>query len=169
MGVAKAQLFPALLIGGNVGSSALSLGGLGDVVTGGLFATLAQIIFDGGRRASNVRAREADADAALAAYRQAVLRALEDVENALVARQSAGQRQEQLTVAFDAANNAAILARSQYRAGLTDFQTLLDAERQLLSARDGLSRARADDAQALISLYLALGGGWSPLAIPEAA
>ncbi len=155
IGVAKAQLLPALGISGNVGTSALSVGGLTDVITGGLFARLAQTLFDGGQRAA--------ADGALAAYRQTVLTALEDVENALVALDTAKRRQTELAISFDAANNAAILARSSYRAGLTDFQTLLDAERSLLSSRDSLSRARADQAQALIQLYLALGGGWQPI------
>src|SRR3546814_9248385 len=90
-----------------------------------------------------------------------VLIALEDVENALAAVQSARLRRTQLAVAYDAANNAAILARSQYRAGLTDFQTLLTAERTLLSAQDGLASAEADRASALIQLYRALGGGRS--------
>src|SRR3546814_15553877 len=92
-----------------------------------------------------------------------VLIALEDVENALAAVQSARLRRTQLAVAYDAANNAAILARSQYRAGLTDFQTLLTAERTLLSAQDGLASAEADRASALIQLYRALGGGGRPI------
>ena len=163
IGVAKAQLLPALGISGNVGTSALSVGGLTDVITGGLFARLAQTLFDGGQRAAAVRAQRAAADGALAAYRQTVLTALEDVENALVALDTAKRRQTELAISFDAANNAAILARSSYRAGLTDFQTLLDAERSLLSSRDSLSRARADQAQTLIQLYLALGGGWQPI------
>lgn len=164
IGVAKAQLLPALNLSGNVGTSALSIGNLGDVVTGGLFATLSQIIFDGGRRAAAVRSQRAAADGAFASYRQTVLLALEDVENGLVTLNSARERKVAIGEALEGANNAAILARSQYRAGLTDFQTLLDAERQLLSARDGLASAKADEASALIQLYLALGGGWDPLA-----
>ena len=93
-----------------------------------------------------------------------MLTALEDVENGLVALKSARDREGSLAEAFEAANNAAILARSQYRAGLTDFQTLLDAERQLLSARDGLASAKADEANAIVQIYLALGGGWDPQA-----
>ena len=164
IGVAQAQLLPALNISGNVGTSALSVGGLGDVITGGLFATLSQFIFDGGRRLAAVRSQRAAAEGALAAYRQSVLNALEDVENGLVSLRSSGTRQAALGDAFESANTAAILARSQYRAGLTDFQTLLDSERTLLSARDSLASAKADQATALIQLYLALGGGWDPQA-----
>lgn len=164
IGVAQAQLLPALNLSGNIGTAASSVGSLGDVITGGLFATLGQIIFDGGRRAAAVRAQRAAAEGSLANYRQTILLALEDVENGVASLKSARDRKSAITDALEGANNAAILARSQYRAGLTDFQTLLDAERSLLSARDGLASAKADEATALVQLYLALGGGWDPQA-----
>src|SRR3546814_13838682 len=106
-------------------------------------ASIAAPLFDGGRIRQQINIRTAQQEAALAGYRQSVLIALEDVENALAAVQSARLRRTQLAVAYDAANNAAILARSQYRAGLTDFPTLLTAERTLLSAQDGLASAEA--------------------------
>ena len=61
----------------------------------------------------------------------------------------------------DAADNSALLARSQYQAGLTDFRTLLTAENQLLSARNQLVSAQADRAIAFVRLTQALGGGWT--------
>src|SRR3546814_11125421 len=95
---------------------------------------------------SEVCSSDLAAEGAFANYKQTVLIALEDVENALSALQAAQQRTGQFTIALDAANNSAILARSQYQAGLTDFQTLLTAEQSLLSARDGLASAKADRA-----------------------
>jgi NodT family efflux transporter outer membrane factor (OMF) lipoprotein len=162
IGVARAALYPALGISGNVGTSATSIGGLGDLLTGGLFAGLTQVIFDGGRLRSQARAQEAAAEGAFAAYRQTVLNALEEIENGLDAREAAQARAVQLRIALDAANNAAIYARSQYRAGLTDFQTLLESERSLLSARDSLAVTEAESSSSLVQLYLALGGGWRP-------
>lgn len=163
IGVAKAQLLPSLQITGDIGASALSLGKLTDVITGGLFASIAQVIFDGGQRSSDVRAQRAATEGAFAIYKKSVLTALEDVENALSAVQSAKGRTEQFTIALDAASNSALLARSQYQAGLTDFQTLLTAEQSLLSARDGLASARADQALSMVQLYSALGGGWQTM------
>lgn len=163
IGVAEAQLYPALRITGNIGTSALSLGGLADTITGGLFSSLGQVIFDGGRLRSQVRSQQAAAEGALAAYRQTVLTGLEDVENALVALDSSRARSEQLAIALDAANNSAILARSQYRAGLTDFQTLLQTEQSLLVARDSYAAIQADTALSVIQLYRALGGGWQTM------
>ena len=162
IGVAKAALFPALSISGNVNTDAASVGKLGDLLTGGLFAGITQTIFDAGRRRSQVRSARAATDLAFASYRQTVLTGLEDVENAIQSLQAAKARQAELAVALDASNNAALYARSQYRSGLIDFLTLLQSEQSLLSARDQLAAARADQALALVQLYLALGGGWQP-------
>src|SRR3546814_40090 len=89
IGVAEAQLYPGLRLTGNIGSSALSIGGMVDVLTGGIFGRLSQSLFEGGRLRSQVRSQEAAAEAALATYRQSVLVALEDVENGLVALDAA--------------------------------------------------------------------------------
>jgi len=169
IGVAQAQLYPALTITGELASTASqidTISNFSNVVTGELFASLTQTIFDAGRLRSEVRSARAGADNALATYKQTVLSGLEDVENAIQALNSAEARQVALAVAVDASNNAAILARSQYRVGLTDFLTLLQSEQTLLSARDSLASAQSDQALALVQLYLALGGGWQPAA-PE--
>ena len=168
IGVAKASLYPALAITGNLNTNATLLTGIGDAITGGLFAGLTQAIFNGGRLRSEVRASEAAADGALAAYRASVLSALEDVENAVVALASAQERERQFAIALNAANNGALLTRSQYRSGLTDFTTLQQQEAALLSARNGETQARADAATATVALFAALGGGWDPTVVPEA-
>lgn len=162
IGVAEAQLYPQLGIGGSIGTSALSLGGLVDLITGNLFANLSQTIFDAGRTRSQVRSQQAAAEGAFASYKQTVLTALEDVENALVAVRTAEGRLAEFQVALEAARNQAILARSQYRVGLSDFQALLEAERALNSASDGLLTSQADRTLAVVQLYRALGGGWDP-------
>lgn len=163
IGVAESALYPQLSLSGSLSTTAVAIGSLGDIVTGSLFGNLAQLIFDGGATASRVRAQEAAAREAFSAYKSTVLTAIEDVENALVADRTARERVVQLTIALDAASNSAILARSQYQAGLTDFQTLLSAEQSLLSARDGLATAKADQVQAVALLYGALGGGWQTM------
>jgi multidrug efflux system outer membrane protein len=160
IGVAQAQLYPSLSISGNIGSNATAFKSLFDVINGGIFGNLAQVIFDGGRLQSQVRSQRAATDAAFAAYKQSVLTALEDVENAMAALAAARTRTAEFTTAFDASNNAAILARSQYQAGMIDFQTLSTSENSLLSARNSLAGAQSDQVLALAQLYNALGGGW---------
>lgn len=164
IGVAQAQLYPRLSIGGNIGTSAFSLGGLADLLTGNLFSSLSQTIFDGGRLRSQVRSQQAAAEGAFATYKQTVLTALEDVENALVAVRTAEQRQVQFSEALEAARNQAILARTNYRAGLSDFQQLLTAEQALISSSEGLLTAQGNRTLAIVQLYRALGGGWDPAA-----
>lgn len=162
IGVAKAALYPALSISGNINTAAATIGSLGSLITGGLFAGLTQTIFDAGKHRSQLRSARAGADLAFATYKQTVLTGLEDVENAVQSLEAAKARQAELAIAVDAANNAAIYARSQYRSGLIDFLTLLQSEQALLSARDQLASAKGDQALALVQLYLALGGGWQP-------
>lgn len=164
IGVAQSQLYPRLSIGGNLGTSALTLGGLADLLTGNLFSSLGQTIFDGGRLRSQIRSQQAAAEGAFASYKQTVLTALEDVENALVSVRTAEQRQVQFTQALEASRNQAILARSNYRAGLSDFQQLLNAEQALISSSEGLLTAQGDRTLAIVQLYRALGGGWDPAA-----
>lgn len=160
IGVAQAQLYPSLGISGNIGTNATSIKSLFDIITGGVFANVAQVIFDGGRLASQVRSQKAATDAAFATYKKSVLTALEDVENAIASLNSARQRKAEFVTAFDASNNAALLARSQYQSGLIDFQTLSNTETTLLNARNSLASAQADEVLAIAQLYNALGGGW---------
>jgi outer membrane protein TolC len=155
-----------LRLTGNIGTSAFSIGGLFNAITGGIFSSLSQTLFDGGRLRSLVRSQRAATEAALATYHQSVLTSLEDVENALLALRAARERQVQFAIALQAASNSALLARTEYRSGLTDFQQLLEAERTLLSARDGVAGSHGDEALALVQLYRALGGGWDPTAAP---
>jgi NodT family efflux transporter outer membrane factor (OMF) lipoprotein len=168
IGVAQAQLYPALAIGGSIDAGSSALGSLFDVLTGRLFANVAQTIFDAGRTRSQVRSARAAADSAFLTYKQTVLTSLEDIENAIVALQTAQRREADFREALDAANNQALLARLQYRSGLTDFTTLNQAENQLLSAQNGLTQAQSDQSTALIQLYLALGGGWDSSTTPQA-
>lgn len=162
VGIAEAQLLPLVRLTGTVGTSSFGVDNLFDIITGGLIANIGQMIFDGGRSRAQVAGARAAAQGALAAWQQAILRALEDVENSLAATQAAAERVDLFGAALDAANNAALLARSQYQAGLIDFQTLLTAENQLLSARNALSASQAERANAFIGLNQALGGGWDP-------
>lgn len=97
---------------------------------------------------------------ALISYESAVLGALRDVENALVACAEEQNRRVALADAVQAAQSAAGLAASQYAAGLIDFQAVLDTQRSLLSLQDQLSQSEAAVTSNLARLYKAMGGGW---------
>ncbi|TAK08774.1 MAG: efflux transporter outer membrane subunit [Rhizorhabdus sp.] len=166
IGVQTAQLYPALRLSGSFAGSATSVG---DVISNGLGNLVAGItapIFQGGQIRAAILGQRAATDAAYDAYRQAVLTALEEVENALKGREVAERREADLAVSYEAANNANRYAELQYRSGLVDFQSLLDSQRARLSSQDSAAAARAARASATIQLYKALGGGWQMAPIP---
>ena len=97
----------------------------------------------------------------LATYETTVLRAQEEVENALTAYAKEQLRLDSLTRATAAAGRAYELAKDQYMAGLVDFNTVLDAQRSLQSLADELAISRGTVTSNMIRLYKALGGGWA--------
>jgi outer membrane protein, multidrug efflux system len=109
---------------------------------------------------SGVKASEARADQALANYQRTVLRALEDVDNALVGYNQQRARVQKLDEQASQSKRAADLARIRYEAGATDHLELLDAQRTQLGAEDQLAEAEAGINLQAIALYKALGGGW---------
>lgn len=161
IGVARAQLYPLARLSGTIGTGATDIGSLFDIVTGNVLVGITQLIFDGGRARGQIEGAQAIADGSLADWRQTILVALEEVENASVDLDNSDERVTALIEASEGAQNAAILARSQYQAGLIDFQTLLVAESQLLGTRTAQVNAEASRALAFIALARALGGGWS--------
>ena len=166
VGVAEAARYPAFNLSGSIGLEALTLGALGssDAVASSLLAGITGPIFDAGRRRALVEIQDAVREQALVAYEQTVLVALQDVENALVSLARNRERVEALANAVESARIAARLARHRYSTGLIDFQSVLDSERNVLVLEESLASARSNGVLALIRLYKALGGGWSPQA-----
>ena len=164
VGVAEAARYPSFSLSGSIGLEALTFGALGsgDAATSSLFAGITGPIFDAGRRRAQVDVQDAVREQVQVTYEQAVLTALQEVENALVALARNRERVEALANAAESARNAAQMAQQRYSAGLIDFQSVLDTQRSVLSAEDSLASSRADSVLALIRLYKALGGGWSP-------
>lgn len=162
IGEATAARYPSLSLSGSLGPEALAIGALtnGSSLAAGIAGSLMQTVFDAGRISSQIEVRDALQEQALAAYRTAVLTALEDVENALVSMVKTRERTAALARGVGSARNAAELARQLYAAGLSDFQTVLDTERTVLTIEESLTTAEANDTIAVIQLYKALGGGW---------
>ena len=115
-------------------------------------------LLSGGRVRSRIDAQVARRDAAAAAYEQSVLRAIEDVENALAAYGRAHHERERLAQAVAAERRAVDLASARYRAGLDNFLTVLDAQRTLRDGEDRLAAADTRIALSAIALHKSLGG-----------
>ncbi|MGE0450284.1 MAG: efflux transporter outer membrane subunit [Vicinamibacterales bacterium] len=159
---AGARRFPRFSLSGTLGIEVLTGGLTGGTNTVASIATaLSQTVFDGGRIRQQIAIQSAVQEQAVASYESAVLTALEDVERALVALEASRQRLQSLEIATTAAENAALLAHSQYSAGLADFQTVLNTERSALTLQDSVVQTEGDRLNAVIQLYKALGGGWT--------
>ena len=119
-------------------------------------------LFDFGRvNAEVAQARGSNAEA-LASYRQSVLKAAEDVEDSLTVFVQSQIQVREVQDQVDALVKARDLSEQAYRAGSITLTDVLDADRQLLSARDEVDSSRANAARAAIGVYRALGGGWTP-------
>lgn len=159
VGVATADLFPAVTFNGTAAIQANSLSGPGSAATSfGPHITWAA--FNLGRVKAQLDAAGARAEGQLASYEQTVLGALEETENALVQYGHERTRGEYLRAAAEASEHAAKLAKEVFEAGKTDFLTVTDANRTLLLAQSELASSETTTATALVAIYKALGGGW---------
>jgi outer membrane protein, multidrug efflux system len=147
---------------GSIGQNAGRIGDLGDsaAFVYSLGASLVWSVLDFGRNTALIESAGAQGEAAAAAYEKAVLAALEDTEGALTAYTRTQQQTQALFDAAQSATKASEIARARFAAGTSDFLTVLDAEREALSARDLLAQAQAASATSLVAVYKALAGGW---------
>jgi len=167
IGVARAELFPAISLTGNFGflSSDWHQFDLSDIFlaksrTFSVGPSFQWNILNYGQITNNVRAQDAAFQALVAEYQNTVLRAQQEVEDGLVAFLRAQQRTALLEISAAAAQRSQELAVLQYREGITDFTTVLTAEQNLLTQQDSLVVSRGDIPAGLIRTYRALGGGW---------
>jgi outer membrane protein TolC len=121
-------------------------------------------ILRGGRIVATIEVRDAQEQQALITYRQTILNALEEVENAIVADMRERQRRAVLSDAVEANQRAAALARDLYLGGLSDFLNVLQAQRDLFQSQIELAQSDAAVSVDLVALYKALGGGWEAVA-----
>jgi outer membrane protein, multidrug efflux system len=169
VGVATADLYPRFRLTGSIGLETLSLSNLSSsgIWTLNSGPGISWAIFDAGAIRRNIEVQSTLQEQYLIAYETAVLNALEEAQNALVAYAEEQERRESLREAARAAQKAVDLAQHKYRAGLTDFGDVLDAERSLLSFQDQLAQSEGTVTSNLVRLYKAIGGGWTSTAPEE--
>ncbi len=117
-------------------------------------------LFDSGRVRSQIELENALRDESVLAYRQTVLTALLEVEDAMIAAAKEQERHRALVEAVAANRKAVDLSTTLYSAGEADFLNVLAAQRSLYSAEDALVQSTGTTSTQLIALYKALGGGW---------
>ena len=162
IGQALADYYPKISLAGLLGYESTSPSDLFKAATfqpQGL-AGLRWRVFDFGKVSAEVaQARGANAEA-LARYQQAVLRAAEEVENAFTSLVQLQARQQELLTEVTALTRARDASQEAYQGGVSALTDVLDADRQLLAARDELAQTRAEAARAAVGAFRALGGGW---------
>lgn len=164
IGVAEADAYPRFNLQGSLGYESLVLNGLISPANfaAGILSGISWPIFQGGAIRNNIKVQTELQEQALLDYENAICQAVEEVENALYALAKEHERITHLEVAAKSAAEAADVALQQYEAGLSDFENVLETQRSLTSFQDQLAQSRGTAALDLISLYKALGGGWTP-------
>jgi len=163
IGSAVAEYYPKISLSGLIGQDSLSPSELfhGDAQTGQILAGLRWRLFDFGRIDAEVLAARGKAALALAAYRLSVLKAVEEVENALTGLSDDRARAASLELEIKALTTARRQAEAAYEGGVDSLIEVRDADRDLLSASDQLIQAKAGAARAAVASFRALGGGWT--------
>ncbi len=162
IGVAQANLLPAITLSGNVGASQTSIGGISIGVPGtwSIGPSITLPIFNAGKLSYQADAAVAQANQAAGAYRAAVLTALQDVENGFANYRADRQKVDRLASAVSDYANALGLAKDLYARGLTSFLDVLEAEQSLYGNQDSLASAKGQVLKDVVTIFKALGGGW---------
>lgn len=163
VGIAKKDFLPVLSVSAGVGTEARSLK---DIFGAGslyyqVMPTLSWTIFDGMARNARVAMAKADLEAQIADYNLTVTTALQEVNNAMVSWQSLADQLVYREILLRDARRELELQTDRYTQGLNDFSDVADAQTSVLQYEDALVRTHASGLAALVTLYTALGGGWT--------
>jgi len=164
IGVAVSEYYPKFSLSGLLGTATTAVGGLfsgGATQANGVLG-LRWRLFDFGRVDAEIKTARGRNAEALAAYRQTVLRASEDVENAFSTLVQEEARSAVLQLGEVSLTRAQQASEAAYKGGVVSLVEVLDADRRLLETRDGAVQARAAASRSAVASFRALGGGWSP-------
>lgn len=162
IGIAEANRFPTFALTGPAGVTSILTNP--NITTGFITMGLSMLspLFNAGRLKREVQIEVVRTESLALQYEQTILVAFAEVEDALIAHQTLQDELEANTAEVEAAQAAYVIVSSQYRAGLTSYLQVVNIENSLFSAQLSLSQARQAFLVAVVNLYKALGGGWSP-------
>ena len=166
VGVATADLYPSFSLNGFVGLSALESDSSdadlfrADSLTYAAGADFLWPFLNYGRIRNNIRVQDARLQQALVAYRETVVQAAGEVENALAALYGTGRQDVILAEGVETARRSADLSLLRYQEGFADYQRVLDSQQALFSQQQRYARNRGEVIRSLVSVYRSLGGGW---------
>ena len=162
IGVAETAFFPAISLTGNAGYASTALDDLFNWNNRiwGIGPAISLPIFDGGRNDANLERAKAAYEEAVAAYRQQVLVAFQEVEDGLKGLEVLDRQGAMLQEAVSSAQQALAISESRYKHGRVNFLEVVDSYRTALRIQRNLARLRGDQFTTSVSLIKALGGGW---------
>jgi NodT family efflux transporter outer membrane factor (OMF) lipoprotein len=164
IGVAKAELYPTFALFGTIGFQASTGANVSFALGHSLFYSVGPRLyfpfFNYGRLENNVRVEDARFQQLLVSYHNVVLKAAQEVEDAMAGFINARDALVFADRAVTSAQRAVQLSLTEYREGAADYQRVLDAQRALLQQDNNLAQTRSTVITSLVALYKALGGGW---------
>jgi NodT family efflux transporter outer membrane factor (OMF) lipoprotein len=177
IGQAQSALYPSFSLSGSFGFQASDAGGdsLSELFSWNkqvrsLSAGLLFPIFDRGRLVNQVKVQDALFEQALRGYENQVLKAQQEVEDALSTIASSSEARLSLLRARDAVRKSAALSMQRYLAGASDYTTVTTSDQARLQVEDALQQSEGNLLQAWVAVFRALGGGWDgDLSLPELA
>jgi NodT family efflux transporter outer membrane factor (OMF) lipoprotein len=161
--VAKASFYPDIDLAAFAGVQTLGFSQMftGKATTEGFGPAISLPIFEGGKLRGNLRARSAGYDAAVESYNGAVIGALREVADQVISLRSLARQLERTDAALTSARTASDQAEQGFRAGLTDYLSVLNTQAELLVQQRNRAQLAARQQDAYAALMKALGGGFS--------
>lgn len=163
IGAARAAFFPRISLTASAGTTSSALSSLFDGGTG-FWSFMPQLnlpIFEGGRNRANLKVSQVDRDIAQAQYEKAIQSAFREVADALAQQGTLDEQLAAQTALVDASADNHVLSDARYRRGIDSYLSVLDAQRSLYAAQQGLITLRLTKNSNHVTLYKALGGGWN--------
>ncbi len=168
IGVAYAAYYPSLTLSGSGGTESSTIGKL--LAAASRFwsvgPSLSETIYDGGLRRATVNQYIATYNADLASYRQTVLIAFQQVEDALAEVRVLSQQMMQQQAAIDSDKKALALEQGRYDSGIDPYTEVVTAQANLLTSQQSLASLQVEQMTASVALIQALGGGWDKTQLP---
>lgn len=173
VGVAKANLYPSFSIAGSLGLAAAGStdttrtgdSGIGELfrsesLTYSIGPSFVWPFLNYGRIKNNIRVQDARLQQALIQYRETVIQAAREVEDAMVAYVGSQQQDEILTASVISAKRSTDLSMLRYKEGFADYQRVLDAQQRLFQQQQRYVSNKGTAVRSIAAVYRALGGGW---------
>jgi NodT family efflux transporter outer membrane factor (OMF) lipoprotein len=171
IGIAYAAFYPSLTLSGNGGMESSAIGKL--LAASSRFwsvgPTLSETVYDGGLRRAQVNQTIAAYNGDLAAYRQSVLTAFQQVEDALAEVRVLSDQIVEQQAMIASAQKALDLEQGRYELGLDPYTDVLAAQANLLTSQQSLASLEVERMSASVALIEALGGGWDKTQLPTPA